>query len=110
MRIPHSLFSPLQLDGVYQTAQKITVGHLCHHCHQIPIEIREKLLLLKDQKSSDGGGKRYANACVVSRMIAIIKVFLNCIFNFAIFNRYWAEGLRSYQVYETGTDGLALRN
>ena len=70
-----------QLDGVYQTAQKITVGHLCNHCPMVPKEIKEQLKLLKDQKSSDGGGKRY-----------------------------WAEGMRSYNVYETGTDGLALRD
>jgi hypothetical protein len=75
VRTTYSLFLPLQLDGVYQTAQKITVGHLSHHCHQIPVEIREKLLLLNDQKSSDGGGKRYANEGVLSLMIVMIMYF-----------------------------------
>jgi hypothetical protein len=69
----------LQLDGVYQTAQKLTVGHLCKHCTAIPDEIRQKLLFLKDQKSSDGGGKRY-----------------------------WADGVRSLGVIETPKDGLAF--
>jgi hypothetical protein len=68
-----------QLDGVYQTAQKMTVGHLCKHCTMIPHDIRSKLLFLKDQKSSDGGGKRY-----------------------------WADGVRSLGVIETPKDGLAF--
>jgi hypothetical protein len=48
-----------QLDGVYQTSQKMTVGHLCKHCTAIPEDIRKRLIFLKDQKSSDGGGKHY---------------------------------------------------
>ncbi len=68
-----------QLDGVYQTAQKMAVGHLCKHCTAIPDEIRKKLLFVKDQKSSDGGGKRY-----------------------------WADGVRSLGVIETQKDGLSF--
>jgi hypothetical protein len=45
----------------------------------IPPEIRERLLFLKDQKSSDGGGKRY-----------------------------WANGVRSLGVIETPADGLTF--
>jgi len=45
----------------------------------IPNEIRERLLFLKDQKSSDGGGKRY-----------------------------WANGVRTLGVIETPCDGLSL--
>jgi hypothetical protein len=44
----------------------------------IPEEIRKRLLFLKDQKSSDGGGKNY-----------------------------WADGIRSLGVMET-RDGLAF--
>ena len=69
----------MQLEGVYQTAQKMTVGHLCKHCTMIPEDIRERLVFLKDQKSSDGGGKRY-----------------------------WANGVRSLGVIETSADGLSF--
>ncbi|KAG7357835.1 hypothetical protein IV203_014422 [Nitzschia inconspicua] len=54
-----AVYFPTRLDGVYQTAQKMTVGHLIQHCPNIPDEIRERLIFLKDQKSSDGGGKMY---------------------------------------------------
>jgi hypothetical protein len=70
-----------QLDGVYQTAQKMIVGHLIKHCTAIPNEIRQTLLFLKDKKSGDGGGKRY-----------------------------WADGVRSLGVIETPKDGLAFTN
>jgi len=74
-----SVYYPNRLEGVYQTAQKMTVGHLCKHCTMIPDDIREQLLFLKDQKSSDGGGKRY-----------------------------WANGVRSLDVIETPCDGLSF--
>jgi hypothetical protein len=46
----------------------------------IPPEVREKLLFLKEQKSVDGGGKRY-----------------------------WAEGVSSLGVIETPKDGLLFQ-
>jgi hypothetical protein len=57
----------------------MTVGHLCKHCTTIPDDIRKRLLFLKDQKSSDGGGKHY-----------------------------WADGASSLGVIET-PDGLFFR-
>lgn len=66
-----SIYYPNRLEGVYQTAQKMTVGHLCKHCTMIPEEIRQRLLFLKDQKSSDGGGKRYWANCV--RSLGVIE-------------------------------------
>eukprot|EP00980_Cylindrotheca_fusiformis_P010675 scaffold2381_cov128-Cylindrotheca_fusiformis.AAC.16 len=74
-----SVYYPNRLDGVYQTAQKLTVGHLCKHCASIPDELRQKLIFLKDQKSSDGGGKRY-----------------------------WADAVRLLGVIETPKDGLVF--
>jgi hypothetical protein len=56
----------------------MTVGHFFKHCTMIPDEIREKLIFLKNQKTSDSGGKR-------------------C----------WAEGVRSFGVIET-QDGPAF--
>ncbi|KAG7341035.1 hypothetical protein IV203_022986 [Nitzschia inconspicua] len=67
-----AVYFPTRLDGVYQTAQKMTVGHLIQHCPNIPDEIRKRLIFLKDQKSSDGGGKMY-----------------------------WSDGVRSLGVIET---------
>ncbi len=78
--LPFYVLIRCQLDGVYQTAQKMTVGHLCKHCTMIPEEVREKLVFLKDQKSSDGGGKRY-----------------------------WADRVRSLGVIETPKDGLIFQ-
>eukprot|EP00536_Pseudo-nitzschia_multiseries_P007019 jgi/Psemu1/194337/e_gw1.156.57.1 len=74
-----SVYYPNKLEGVYQTAQKMTVGHLSKHCAVIPDEIRKQLVFLKNQKSSDGGGKRY-----------------------------WANGVRMLGVIETPHDGLAF--
>jgi hypothetical protein len=55
------------------------VGHFFKHCTMIPDEIRRKLIFYKDQKSSDGGGKRY-----------------------------WADGVRSVGIIETPRDGLSF--
>jgi hypothetical protein len=74
-----SVYYPNRLEGIYQTAQKMTVGHLSKRCSMIPEEVRDRLLYLKDQKSSDGGGKRY-----------------------------WANSVRSLGVVETPRDGLSF--
>jgi hypothetical protein len=37
-------------------------------------------------------------------------VFSNCTLKFCMLNRYWAECVRSCQVYETEKDGLALHS
>ena len=68
-----------KLKAVYQTAQKMTVGHLIHHCSMVPSDIRDMLQSLKDEKSRDGGGIRY-----------------------------WTEGVSSLNVYETEAAGLAF--
>jgi len=75
-----SVYYPNRLEGVYQTAQKMTVGHLIKHCPVIPEDIRERLIFLKNQKTSNGGGKRY-----------------------------WANGVRMLGVIETPNDGLAFQ-
>ena len=59
----------------------MVVGHLLKYCNAIPNEIRQKLLYLKEQRSSDGGGKKY-----------------------------WADGIRSLGVVETPRDGLTFGN
>lgn len=46
-------------------------SHLCTHCQLIPPAIRQELLVLRDRKSSAGGGKKY-----------------------------WADGVRALGVYE----------
>ena len=49
----------LQFDRVYQTAVNMATGHLCQYCEDVPKELREELLSLKEQKSTGGGGKEY---------------------------------------------------
>jgi hypothetical protein len=73
-----SVYFPTRLDGVYQTAQKMITNHLLQCCPVIPDETRKRLVFLKDQKSSDGGGKNY-----------------------------WAESVRKLSVVET-RDGLSF--
>lgn len=52
-------YYPAKLNGLYQAAQSMASGHLCYHCQHIPADIRQELLVLKERKSSAGGGKKY---------------------------------------------------
>lgn len=71
-----AMYFPTKLNGLYQAAQSLASGHLCTHCDHIPTVIREELLILKEKKSSAGGGKDY-----------------------------WGDGVRIIGVYEND-DGL----
>ncbi len=52
-------YYPAKLNGLYQAAQSMASGHLCYHCQHIPPDIRQELLILRERKSSAGGGKKY---------------------------------------------------
>eukprot|EP00529_Nitzschia_sp_RCC80_P019265 CAMPEP_0113512596 /NCGR_PEP_ID=MMETSP0014_2-20120614/39420_1 /TAXON_ID=2857 /ORGANISM="Nitzschia sp." /LENGTH=509 /DNA_ID=CAMNT_0000408957 /DNA_START=51 /DNA_END=1580 /DNA_ORIENTATION=- /assembly_acc=CAM_ASM_000159 len=52
-------YFPAKLSGLYQAAQSMASGHLCGHCGHIPKDLREELLVLRERKSSAGGGKKY---------------------------------------------------
>jgi hypothetical protein len=52
-------YYPARLNGLYQAAQSMARGHLCNHCGHIPHSIRQDLLVLRERKSSAGGGKKY---------------------------------------------------
>jgi hypothetical protein len=52
-------YYPAKLNGLYQAAQSMASGHLCYHCEHIPIDLRQELLVLRERKSSAGGGKKY---------------------------------------------------
>lgn len=52
-------YYPARLNGLYQAAQSMASGHLCYHCEHIPAVIRQELLVLRERKSSAGGGKKY---------------------------------------------------
>ena len=54
-----STYYPGSLLGIYQSAQKMGVLHICGNCTRIPLEIKQELLLSRDEKSSSGSGKRY---------------------------------------------------
>ena len=74
-----AIYYPAKLNGLYQAAQSMASGHLCYHCQHIPNEIRQELLILRERKSSAGGGKKY-----------------------------WADGVRVLSVYED-EDGLRFQ-
>eukprot|EP00934_Nitzschia_sp_Nitz4_P009433 Nitzschia sp. Nitz4//scaffold211_size37880//7144//8464//NITZ4_007700-RA/size37880-augustus-gene-0.58-mRNA-1//-1//CDS//3329541961//9423//frame0 len=54
-----AIYYPAKLNGLYQAAQSMASGHLCSHCNHIPPAIRQELLILRERKSSAGGGKKY---------------------------------------------------
>mmetsp|Transcript_8654 Transcript_8654/g.20779 ORF Transcript_8654/g.20779 Transcript_8654/m.20779 type:complete len:437 (-) Transcript_8654:162-1472(-) len=54
-----SKYYPAKLSGLYQAAQSMASGHLCNHCNQIPHALRNELMILREKKSSAGGGKKY---------------------------------------------------
>jgi hypothetical protein len=72
-------YYPAKLNGLYQAAQSMASGHLCNHCGHIPQSIRQELNILRERKSSAGGGKKY-----------------------------WGDGVRVLGVYEDET-GLRFR-
>jgi hypothetical protein len=48
-----------QLNGVYQTAQNMAAGHILKKCTNVPESDRKNTLMLKEKKSSAGGGREY---------------------------------------------------
>ncbi|CAJ1957883.1 unnamed protein product [Cylindrotheca closterium] len=54
-----SKYYPAKLSGLYQAAQGMASGHLCSFCNQIPSALRNELMILREKKSSAGGGKKY---------------------------------------------------
>jgi len=52
-------YYPAKLHGLYQAAQNMASAHLCNHCQLIPDSLRKDLIILRDRKSSAGGGKQY---------------------------------------------------
>lgn len=52
-------YYPAKLHGLYQAAQNMASAHLCNHCQLIPDALRQDLVVLRDRKSSAGGGKQY---------------------------------------------------
>lgn len=70
-------YYPSKLSGFYQAAQNMASGHLCQHCTLVPPMLRRQLLILRERKSSAGGGKEY-----------------------------WAETVKSLGVYEDHENGI----
>jgi hypothetical protein len=52
-------YYPSKFNGFYQAAQNMASGHLCEHCPHVPAPLRRQLLILRERKSSAGGGKDY---------------------------------------------------
>lgn len=55
-----SVYFPAKLKGLYQAAQNMTINHFQESCANIPADVKEKLLALKEKKTIvHGGGKHY---------------------------------------------------
>ena len=54
-----AVYYPAKLTGAYQAAQNMAVCHLADQCQHVPTETKEKLIQLRERKSSAGGGKNY---------------------------------------------------
>eukprot|EP00542_Grammatophora_oceanica_P000749 CAMPEP_0194069964 /NCGR_PEP_ID=MMETSP0009_2-20130614/87923_1 /TAXON_ID=210454 /ORGANISM="Grammatophora oceanica, Strain CCMP 410" /LENGTH=167 /DNA_ID=CAMNT_0038723193 /DNA_START=36 /DNA_END=539 /DNA_ORIENTATION=- len=54
-----AVYYPSKALGLYQAAQNMASAHLCSHCQLIPDSLRQELVVLRDRKSSAGGGKQY---------------------------------------------------
>jgi hypothetical protein len=58
-----AVYFPSQLVGLYQTAQNMANSHLLKNCNNIPRDIREDLIRLREvrkaHKSGAGGGREY---------------------------------------------------
>lgn len=52
-------YYPATLGAMYQSGQTMAIRHMRHHCKRIPYHVRDRLVMLKDEKSSAGGGKKY---------------------------------------------------
>jgi len=52
-------YYPATLGAMYQSGQTMAIRHLRYHCPYIPVPVRDRLFMLKDGKSSAGGGKKY---------------------------------------------------
>jgi len=63
-----AVYFPGKLSGLYQASQNMAINHFSKSCKSIPEETRQRLLKLKEQKSSVlGGGKHFwANGALVA--------------------------------------------
>jgi hypothetical protein len=67
MRPCGAVYFPAQLSGLYQASQNMAINHFSKSCQRIPESLREKLMKLKERKSTVlGGGKHFwANGALV---------------------------------------------
>ena len=54
-----AIYYPAKLQGIYQAAQNIAISHLGEICPHVPDNVRATLGILRERKSSAGGGRRY---------------------------------------------------
>lgn len=74
-------YYPSKFSGFYQAAQNMASGHLCEHCTHVPHPLRRQLLILRERKSSAGGGKDYW-AETVSKALGVVEDSQNNILRF----------------------------
>jgi hypothetical protein len=62
-----AVYFPAKLHRIYQAAQNMANNHFASSCQAMPVEVREKLLQLKDKKVvTVGAGKEYWLSAAVS--------------------------------------------
>lgn len=75
-----STYYPSKLSGFYQAAQNLASDHLLGQCSYVPHPLRRQLLILKERKSSAGGGKDYW--ATAAKAIGVIEDHKNGILRF----------------------------
>lgn len=75
-----AVYFPSKLTGLYQASQNMQMNHFSSACQLMPVEERQRMFELKEQRSSSlGGGKEY-----------------------------WVNAARVLGIYETENEGLRL--
>ena len=72
LRPSGAVYFPAKLSGLYQASQNMAINHFSNNCQSIPEPIRQRLLKLKEQKSTVlGGGKHFWANC--ARVIGVVE-------------------------------------
>jgi hypothetical protein len=72
LRPSGAVYFPAKLSGLYQASQNMAINHFSNNCQSIPEPLRQRLLQLKERKSTVlGGGKTFWANC--AKVIGVIE-------------------------------------
>lgn len=72
LRPSGAVYFPAKLTGLYQASQNMAINHFSNNCQSIPEPLRQKLMQLKEQKSTVlGGGKLFWANC--AKAIGVVE-------------------------------------